>query len=405
MDTEKFRAVLVALNITEKGLSQMEILTLTGISEKDWRHVVGVFKTFLMKYKDLWKINNETFKKAIRVKYTNDDSPYTLRLHGNIADVLNKRTSNSIRKLEEETFHLFMSKNYFKLKEAVSNIENFLLLFNPNNKYDLCRYWQILEQRGFDPSSEYTKAVEGFELYYRPNQEDTFMIILQVSRFLKEFSDFETNFTPQFRHPPIRGGTELKEIGLRREIKKLEMYQPEEWEPEDEEMDELEELEHKLAIEFPDYSDTMIKETAQQIHAATYASRQSAAAKQNEQKQAQEGVEPKPVEESALTADKKAGKGKEKQSSGNRDKKNEQFLLTPIEALNVDIPDNRAKFRASFGGHLNKKSDKVVDDKENKKERYLDDDDEPTSQAKKQEAGEQKAFFKKGALVSAGNPL
>lgn len=34
-----------------------------------------------------------------------------------------------------------MAKTYFKLKEIVSAIENFLLLFNPNNKYDLCRYW------------------------------------------------------------------------------------------------------------------------------------------------------------------------------------------------------------------------------------------------------------------------
>lgn len=33
----------------------------------------------------------------------------------------------------------------------ISNIENFLLMFNPNNKYDLSRYWQKLEEKGFDP--------------------------------------------------------------------------------------------------------------------------------------------------------------------------------------------------------------------------------------------------------------
>ena len=203
MDYEKFKGVLVALNITEKGLSETEISTLTGATTKEWNFILAVFKTFMMKYRDLWKINNETFKKAIRQMFQ-DEPGYTVQLHSDIAEILNKKTSNSIRKLEEETYHLFMSKNYFKLKEAVANIENFLLLFNPNNKYDLCRYWQILEQRGFDPSAEYTKAVEGFELHYRPNQEDTFMIILQVSRFLKEFSDFETSVTPEFRHPPIK---------------------------------------------------------------------------------------------------------------------------------------------------------------------------------------------------------
>jgi len=131
------------------------------------------------------------------------DNQYCLKLHAEVADVLQK-TPNSIRKLEEQTYHLFMSKSYFKLKESIANIENFLLLFNPNNKYDLCRYWQVLETKGFDPATEYNKSFEGFELHYRPDAEDTFTIILQISRFLKEFSDFETEYTPEFRHPPIK---------------------------------------------------------------------------------------------------------------------------------------------------------------------------------------------------------
>lgn len=77
------------------------------------------------------------------------------------------------------------------------------------------------------------------------------MIILQISRFLKEFSDFETNFTPEFRHPPIRGGQELKEIGLRHEIKKMGIYMNENWEKEDDEEDEKEELELELVKEIP----------------------------------------------------------------------------------------------------------------------------------------------------------
>jgi hypothetical protein len=96
-----------------------------------------------------------------------------------------------------------MSKAYFKLKEIVSTIENFLLLFNPNNKYDLCRYWQKLEEQGFDPVIEYNKAIEGFQMHYHPTSEDIFRIIVQISRFLKEFGDFETYFTPSFRHPPV----------------------------------------------------------------------------------------------------------------------------------------------------------------------------------------------------------
>lgn len=47
----------------------------------------------------------------------------------------------SIQNLEEECYNLFMSKNYFRLKEKVSVIENFLLFYNINNKNQLCYYW------------------------------------------------------------------------------------------------------------------------------------------------------------------------------------------------------------------------------------------------------------------------
>ena len=136
---------------------------------------------------------------------------------------------------------------YLLFFQIISAIDNFLLLFNPNNKFDMCRFWQTLEIKGFDPVIEYNKAIEGFEMRYHPNPEDVFRIIVQISRFLKEFSvknkyiyiyqliyilyyyifslflpqikDFETYFTPTFRHPPITGNIdELNDIGLLREL-------------------------------------------------------------------------------------------------------------------------------------------------------------------------------------------
>jgi len=202
MEPKKFKDILVALTLSEKGLSTQEILSLTRVTQKEWKHLVAILEPFLMKYKDLWKISEESFRKAISQQYLQNNSEYVIKLHTDIAEVLSG-TSNSLRKLEEETYHLFQCKSYFKLKEAVTNIENFLLLFNPRNKYELCRYWQTLEINGFDPASEYTNAIEGFDLRYRPTPEQTFMIILQISRFLQEFGDFETRHIPDYRHPPI----------------------------------------------------------------------------------------------------------------------------------------------------------------------------------------------------------
>jgi len=51
-----------------------------------------------------------------------------------------------------------------------------------------------------------------------------FRIFLQVARFLREFSDFETPNTPDFRHPPIMGNREVMSIGLIPELIELKMY-------------------------------------------------------------------------------------------------------------------------------------------------------------------------------------
>ena len=143
--------------------------------------VKAIFKGFLLNYKDIYQIVKGSFKQAIFQVFGKDHSNIK-QIHEEIAFLLEK-TPISVRQLEEQTLHLYLSQSYFKLKETVSIIENFLLLFNSNTKYTLCRYWQTLEENGFDPAIEYNKAVEGFEMHYHPSSEDIFSIILQVFYF------------------------------------------------------------------------------------------------------------------------------------------------------------------------------------------------------------------------------
>jgi hypothetical protein len=321
-----------------------------------------------MKYKGLWKINNEAFKECVTKKYLMDPK-VVKQLHAEIADILDK-TPNSIRKLEEQTYHLFVSKSYFKLKEAVSSIENFLLLFNPNNKYDLCRYWQILEQNGFDPACDYNKAIEGFEMHYRPVAEDMFRIVIQISRFLKEFSDFETRVTPEFKHPPIKGGKELTEIGIRKEIKKMTMFIPEEWGEEDEELDEMEDLQFEI---MGDLKGSALmgeaKDIVKEIHSTLKVKKPLKTKGMTESATFLTGMIPnsptKALSQSVATLPKKQllvpiQREEPKNHSKNRDPP----ILNEMEALNVDIPDNRQKVRNHFlklignnGDHHNEEDD------------------------------------------------
>ncbi len=65
--------------------------------------------------------------------------------------------------------------------------------------------------------------MEEFEIQYHPTNEELFKIIIQLSRFFKEFGDFELFLTPVFKHPPIHGGIDLQDIGLFQELKRLEL--------------------------------------------------------------------------------------------------------------------------------------------------------------------------------------
>jgi len=371
MEPTKFKDILIALTISEKGLSTKEILTLTKISQREWNSFVAVFETFMMKYKDLWSISEESFRKVVTQRYIQNNAEYITKLHGDIANVL-AQTSNSLRKLEEETYHLYQCKAWFKLKETITNIENFLLLFNPRNKYDLCRFWQTLEQNGFDPSLEYTTAIEGFELRYRPTPEQTFMIILQISRFLQEFSDFETIYIPDYRHPPIVGGQELKQIGLKREIKQLGMYISDEVDTIEEENEGLEELGLQLAKEFPEYSDLMIQDLVRNIRDEAEKRRRKLERKQQgiiiredeeqfyEYQEAQRKLKEQPKVKANRGLRNIFSNGANMEGTSRNNRKDLPILST-IEAMNVDIPQHREEFITFY---VNQQIDKFKGRKE-----------------------------------------
>ncbi len=120
----------------------------------------------------------------------------------------------------------------------ISSIEVFSVLYNPATKHQLAQSWQILEQFNlmeatsnnssvrkiqfkYDPVAEYNKSLERFVQRYNPNNDEIFIILIQLTRFLRELADFETPSTPQFKHPSLMGNSELQAITLQEELNRL----------------------------------------------------------------------------------------------------------------------------------------------------------------------------------------
>lgn len=191
------------------------------ISHNDIDKIMETMGIFILSFENYYIIRSKIIKKAVlELFYAN--SSEIQKLHVKLSNFL-ELSPNSARKHEEICYHLFYSSSLFKLKETISSIVPFLFLFNMLSKYDLFFYWNKLSKKSFDPSIEYNNALEAYCLKFILGFEDMFKICLQISRFLKEFGEFENNLTPDFRHPFIRKCPELSEIYFNDEGMRLEL--------------------------------------------------------------------------------------------------------------------------------------------------------------------------------------
>lgn len=121
----KFETALVYLAMAQKGLTVREMLLLTKLSEGEWQQFMGIFGCVIMNYEGVFLINSRWLVESVlereKTKKGEGFNEMVMGWHEKIARAL-ETTDNSIRKLEEQAYHLFCAKSYFRLKEMVSNI-------------------------------------------------------------------------------------------------------------------------------------------------------------------------------------------------------------------------------------------------------------------------------------------
>jgi hypothetical protein len=188
------------LATTFKGLTLEELEKLSNLNKEATAMAIEVLNPALIQINGYFRLYHEPIIIHVKNTWIKDELP---TIHRQIGEGLNS-AANSVRKLEEQILNLFEAKAWFLLKQIISAIENFLILFNPAHKYLLSLCWGGLVRQNYDPVIEYNKALELFEMHYQPTIGNLFQIILQLSRFFKELVDFEGDYLPEFRHPLIR---------------------------------------------------------------------------------------------------------------------------------------------------------------------------------------------------------
>lgn len=192
--------MLKYLALSNKGLTSEELEKLTNLAQPQLKVLQRALSPVILQVDGCFRLYSYYLIKTIIIEIVGKDNQLLCK---DVSEILNAAPS-SVRKLEEHIHVLTEAKEWFQLKQIVSNIENFLIVFNPVHKYILGKCWENLIGQNYDPVIEYNKSLELFEMHYQPTIENLARIVLQLSRFFKELVDFEASLLTEFRHPLIK---------------------------------------------------------------------------------------------------------------------------------------------------------------------------------------------------------
>lgn len=208
--------VLGYLAISNCGLTLEELSQICSHSESVI-NVIEVFSICVYSYESLWMFRNDFFSKVI----LNKSYPNPLKLHLDTIESLdNCRTT--VRTVHEKLFHYKESKEWMALKDSLCILDVFFIMYTPQYRFELFKFWILLQEHHFDPVQEYNKSLEHFVEQHNPKNQEIFIILVQFCRFFKEFSELEAEDICEFRHPPLKRLHELKELNIFDEISSLE---------------------------------------------------------------------------------------------------------------------------------------------------------------------------------------
>lgn len=215
---EVLKTVACALVYTHRGLYKEELFKLCpALTEQHWASMMSLLDEYVVEYAGLYLSNHACFALAVSETYSPSSS-----MHTQLLSILPSLCTP--RESIERAYHLSASGNISRLKDHVSTVNSLVPFLLPEHRLQLSVYWQRLERACIDPVTELTSALEYFFGHFRPSSDVLFPLFTQLLLFFLDYSQLETPTTPVFRHPPLKGATELKELHLLEELQCMDMY-------------------------------------------------------------------------------------------------------------------------------------------------------------------------------------
>ena len=162
-------------HVVKNGLRLEEAMQLVSMSSAEMEKFQSVFGFLFFEYDGIQVLHNGGGNAAIRRRYLREPCAL-MKYHSELASFFEKFPL-SLRKAEELFYHYTESRNFFRLKDFVSDIEVFSLTYTPHLKHTIVSLWQLLQNQMVDPVFEYNRSLEGFVTSYRPTTKELFGIL------------------------------------------------------------------------------------------------------------------------------------------------------------------------------------------------------------------------------------
>ena len=202
-DPYKFFSYLQA---SPTGLTELEMFRLLGDSFQV-NPYLRFFKFMLVNNNQRYFLSNTCFKVCVFSKYHKKSN----KIHSDLANALEDLNPSRVGEI---AFHICKSKDRIRLKNYLSQITVFSEMIKVENLIVLYRYWLKLEKCKFDSVSCYSKSLEAFSKKNQLPPHDILILLVLLSTFFIEMSEFEKKLIIKFEHPSLVGYYELKEIEI-----------------------------------------------------------------------------------------------------------------------------------------------------------------------------------------------
>jgi tetratricopeptide (TPR) repeat protein len=180
--------ILSYIITSREGLSEKEILEITGIPPLFWTPFYDAIDSYIINRNGLLYLAHDSLCNAVKFRYLNNEE-CAGRIHGRVAEYFISDKENP-RALREVPWHLLKIKHWKDLERYLVDIDVFMQFADTTDLYELHRTWTRLEdvQRS-DPSVRcdrcegYNKAFEEHIIKKQLSENECVRIAVRLSSF------------------------------------------------------------------------------------------------------------------------------------------------------------------------------------------------------------------------------